>query len=274
METPPKMPESGPAARVAVSVIVPVYREQARINDLVARVRALDRSGQCEIIVVDGEPGGVTAGVVQDRRVRCLQAPKGRAAQMNVGARVARGDTLLFLHADTTLPGEAFDRVREVAQDPALVGGAFSFAYDSHRRILRLFGWFSNWRCRITRLPFGDQAIFVDRDYFFTVGGFPEVPVMEDFELVRRIKRHGGRICILGEPVRTSPRRIEHEGLVYSAIRSGAMMLLYSLGVAPSRLKQYYPDGIEDERSDEAGSNLFCKQTEAGPKDRLSSPET
>jgi rSAM/selenodomain-associated transferase 2 len=231
-----------------ISIVIPVYHEQARINRTIARVRQIDTGDDCEIIVVDGDPYGGTIGVVEDTDVLTMTSERGRGVQMNAGAEAARGDTLLFLHADTELPERAIARILEVRSDSRFVGGAFGFAYDTDRWLLRLFGRFSTWRCRLTGLPFGDQAIFVDRDYFLRIGKYPELPIMEDLELVRRIRRRGGRLQILKESVLTSPRRIEHEGAAYAAVRTGLLLLLYHLGVAPSRLKRYYPDGLERDR--------------------------
>lgn len=226
----------------AVSVIIPALYEADRINDTIEHIKEIDRAHDCEIVVVDGDPERSTIGVIDDDQVATLVAVKGRAVQMNAGATASRGSILLFLHADTRLPDNAIACVRNALGDGTFVGGAFGFAYNSDRWILRVFGYLSSLRCRMTRVPFGDQAIFVDRDFFFHAGRFKEIPLMEDLEFVRRIKRCGGRLRILRECVRTSPRRVEEEGTFYSGVRCAVLVLLYTIGVSPERLKRYYPD--------------------------------
>lgn len=225
-----------------VSVIVPVFHEADRINETIAHIRRIDGAGDCEVVVVEGDPARSTIDAIDGHEVETIVASKGRAQQMNAGAAASRGAVLLFLHADTHLPDNAIDCIRRTRDDGRYVGGAFGFSYDSERWVLRLFGRLSSLRCRITRLPFGDQAIFVDRDFFFRAGRFKEMPLMEDLEFVRRVKRRGGRLKILPECVRTSPRRVEEEGLLYSGARCTALLLLYAMGVSPQRLKRYYPD--------------------------------
>jgi rSAM/selenodomain-associated transferase 2 len=233
-------------SRRTLSVVIPVYRESDRINRLIEHVRRLDRGGDCEIIVVDGDPGCSTIAVVGDDRVITLCSKKGRARQMNAGAARARGDVLLFLHADTYLPEGAIDLVSEAMADSRYVAGAFGFSFDSTKRTLRLVSELVTIHSRLMRAPLGDHAIFVRRDYFAAIGGYRDIPILEDLEFVRRIKRRGDRVKILAARTRTSPRRLEREGTFYCLARNVSLVLLYSMGASPERLKRYYPDGCKE----------------------------
>jgi rSAM/selenodomain-associated transferase 2 len=226
-----------------ISIVVPVYGESDRIVGLINHLRRLDRRGCCEIIVVDGDPRGDTIAVIGDRDVIALSSQKGRARQMNAGAALARGETLLFLHADTLLPRDGIQSITSTMRDRSYMGGSFSLSFDSRRPSLSVLSHLASIRSRLTRLPFGDHAIFVRRQYFNEIGGYGDIPIMEDLELMRRIKKRGDKIKILKSRVTTSARRIEREGLVYCAIRYVALTCLYSFGASPQRLKRYYPDG-------------------------------
>ena len=159
---------------------------------------------------------------------------------MNHGASLARGEILLFLHADTLLPQQALTRIAVALADARLAAGAFDLGFDTSRRIFRLTEKYVALRTRLTRIPFGDQAIFVRRAYFQTIGGYAEIPLMEDVELMRRIKRRGDRICIIPLKVLTSPRRYEQEGLLYCTLRNWALQLCYRAGVSPEKLARWY----------------------------------
>jgi GT2 family glycosyltransferase len=147
---------------------------------------------------------------------------------------------LLFLHADTVLPPAAFERIAEAMRDEGCVGGAFDLRIDSRRTGFRVIEKVASLRSRLTRIPYGDQAIFIRASCFRTLGGFREIPLMEDVDLMRRIKRKGWRIVIFREPVITSARRWEKEGLVFGTLRNWFLMTLYLCGVPPERLARYY----------------------------------
>jgi rSAM/selenodomain-associated transferase 2 len=227
-----------------ISVVIPVYREADRINHVIGHLRRLDRRGQCEIIVVDGDPGCDTLAVVRDEHVIALGSNKGRARQMNAGAALARSDTLLFLHADTYLPDGGIELVAEAMADPRYVGGAFGFSFDSTSRALRFLSSVVSIHARLMHAPLGDHGIFVRREYFDRIGGYSDIPILEDLELMRRIKRRGDKVKILGARVRTSTRRLEQEGTFYCVARNMSLVCLYSMGASPERLKKYYPDGV------------------------------
>ena len=223
-----------------ISIILPVLNEAGRINEILSHLRALPHDGGVEFIVVDGDPGGGTLKVVQDDGVLGTISQKGRALQMNHGAGLASGDILLFLHADTLLPRNALARVKTAMEGPRFVAGAFDLGLDTARSIFRITEKYVALRTRLTRIPFGDQAIFIRRAYFEKIGGYKDVPLMEDVELMGRIKKRGDRICIIPEKVMTSVRRWEQEGILYCTIRNWAIQLLYALGVPPERLVKWY----------------------------------
>jgi rSAM/selenodomain-associated transferase 2 len=224
----------------AVSVIIPVYREEAVINGAVAAVRLLPGGGGAEIIVVDGEAGGPTLAAIGDPAVKKVLSEKGRGRQLSRGAEAATGDVLLFLHADTRLPACAFERIAEAMADQGCAGGAFDLAIDSPRRAFRLIETMANFRSRLTRVPYGDQAIFIRASHFRVLGGFREIPIMEDVEIMARIRRRGWRIVIASEPVLTSARRWEKEGVLFGTLRNWWLMGLYLCGVPAEQLTRYY----------------------------------
>jgi rSAM/selenodomain-associated transferase 2 len=223
-----------------VSIILPVLNESGRINEIIGHIRVIDPTNTAEIIVVDGDQQGSTINAIQDSGVIRAISARGRGMQMNRGAARARGDVLLFLHADTLLPTDAFARISEALRDQRFFAGAFELGLNTKRRIFRITEKYVHLRTWATRIPFGDQAIFIRRDYFEKIGGYKEIPLMEDVELMSRIKRLGDRICIIPEKVLTSARRWEEEGILYCTFRNWALQILYALGVPPERLAKWY----------------------------------
>jgi len=224
----------------AVSLIIPVLNEAENISKIIQHVRELDAGGAVEIIVVDGDAEGSTINAIKDEGLRTVVSVKGRARQMNRGAALATGDILLFLHADTYLPSNAFALVQAAMNDKSFVGGAFDLGFNTRRRIFKITEAYVFFRTRLTKIPFGDQAIFIRRDIFEKIGGYRELPIMEDVDLMKRIRKRGDRICIIPEKVRTSPRRYEQEGIIYTMIRNWMLQLQYALGVSPERLVRWY----------------------------------
>jgi rSAM/selenodomain-associated transferase 2 len=214
--------------------------EAERIGPLIEHLRRLRTTASLEIIVVDGADERDTLLAIGDGGVTKIASTRGRAKQMNAGAAAAGGDVLLFLHADTRLPTCGLERIADVISEGRHSAGAFSFGLDGKRSIFRMVERCVSLRVHLTKIPFGDQAIFVRREYFEEIGGYLDIPIMEDFELMKRIKKRGGKICVLPEKISTSPRRWEREGFFYCTLRNWVLQLLFSVGVAPERLAKFY----------------------------------
>jgi len=225
---------------MSISVVIPVLHEGEHINDVLTALEDSANGRPYETIVVDGDPSGGTITQIRDSRVVSLRAAKGRARQMNTGAALATGEILLFLHADTLLPADALAKIEEALSEKSCVGGAFDLGIQNGRRIFHIIGRCASWKHRLTRVPYGDQAIFLRRKYFEKLGGYPEIPLMEDVELMKRIKRNGWRIIILPDAVKTSSRKWEKDGVAYTIVRNWALQTLYLMGMPATRLVKYY----------------------------------
>jgi rSAM/selenodomain-associated transferase 2 len=219
-----------------ISVIVPVLNEQEHLATTLAHVTL---SPGDELIVVDGGSTDETVAIARRFTPTVLTSTAGRAQQMNCGAQQAQGDILLFLHADTHLPAAGLEAVRHVMQETRVVGGAFRLAFRPSTSTLRVIAWVANLRSRYARLPYGDQALFVRHDGFDALGGYPDVPFLEDVQLVQRLRRQG-KMTLLPEPVHTSGRRWLQEGMVSTTLRNNLVMALYFCGVSPATLKRWY----------------------------------
>ena len=225
---------------IKFSIIVPVFREGERINDLIGHLNRLDSDGNVEIVIVDGAQEKDTLRAIRSENVIKISSEQGRAKQMNAGTSIARGEILIFLHADTELPIYALRKIDSFIEQAEYVGGAFDLGIKSDKVIFKVIGAMSSLRSRLNRIPFGDQAIFIRREYFNKIGGYKEIPLMEDVELLRRIKKSGGRIRIFHDRAMTSPRRWEKEGVIYCTLRNWTLQTLYLLGVSPEKLINFY----------------------------------
>jgi rSAM/selenodomain-associated transferase 2 len=223
------------------SVIVPVYGEEAVINSILCRIRQ-EAGGKAEIIVVDGHPENTTLKALSGNDIIKVHSQGGRGRQMNAGAASASGSILVFLHSDTFLPDGAFAMIeREIRS--GFKAGAFDLGYNRRDLLLHISAAIASLRSRITRIPFGDQAQFFSTSYFRSIGGFRRIPLMEDVEIMARIKKMGGRIAIINRRVRTSPRRIDSEGFWRCTVRNWKLQALYALGVPAEKLVvKYYGD--------------------------------
>ena len=219
-----------------ISIIIPVLNEANTINGVLARILG---ASNVEVIVVDGGSQDETVALAQSVGVKVIAVTGGRASQMNAGAAVATGSILLFLHADTHLP-PAFDTlVRQVLQNTGAIAGAFELRIDAELWGIRVIEKMVNWRSRFLSLPYGDQAIFLKASIFKEIGGFPNLPIMEDFELMRRLKRYG-KIAIASAPVLTSGRRWQKLGVVRTTLINQLIIISYFLGVPPAKLARWY----------------------------------
>ena len=222
------------------SIIMPVLHEASTINHAIDHIRDIRSGFHVEIIVVDGASGGDTIHSITDKKVTKVISQKGRGEQMNMGASLAKGNVLLFLHTDTRLPENAFSSIADVMDKKEYAGGAFELGIKSDRRIFSLIEKSVSLRTRLTRIPYGDQAMFIKREVFKRIKGFKEIPIMEDVDLMRRIKKSGHKIYIIPEKVKTSPRRWEREGVLYCTLRNWAITILYFFGAKPESLARYY----------------------------------
>ena len=220
------------AARPRISVIIPTLNEQA---NLPATLHSVFGAPDVEVIVVDGHSCDGTATIARAAGARVITSAAGRASQMNAGAAAARGDVLLFLHADTRLPADFADHVLRTVEHPGAVAGAFALSIDGHGRPLRFIERTVGWRSRYLQLPYGDQAIFLTAERFAQMGGYAAMPVLEDFDLVRRLRRVG-RVVTVPAAVVTSARRWQCCGVWRTTLTNQAIIGAYWLGVSPQRL--------------------------------------
>lgn len=220
-----------------ISVIIPTLNEGVSITRLIAETR---RIGVCEIIVVDG--GSTDQTLVQAALAdRVISSPRGRATQQNLGASASRGEVLLFLHADCRLPVGAFDAIRAGLDDARTVGGCFEQTIAAEGRPYRWLEWGNGLRVRWLRMAYGDQAIFIRKSVFEQLGGFPEVKLMEDVLLMKRL-RHAGRFILLPDRITVSARRWQRHGLIRQTLRNWLLLTLALCGVSPNNLARFYPN--------------------------------
>ena len=221
---------------MTVSVIIPTLNEEAVLAATLERTR---QAGVREIIVADGGSTDATPAIAARGADIVLTTPRGRAAQMNAGATHGRGDILLFLHADTLVPDGFAHAAIAACGDTTVVGGRFDVTLEPSSPLIRLTGELINRRSRLTRISTGDQAIFVRRDVFERLGGYADIPLMEDVDLSRRMKR-AGRIACLRQRVTTSARRWRKDGVVRTILLMWSLRALYFFGVSPARLQRVY----------------------------------
>lgn len=225
-----------------LSIIVPVFREGGKINELIGHLLQLERGSSAEFILVDGDAGSTLREIHPGYHslLRWVLAPMGRGRQMNRGAEIALADRLLFLHADSRLPQDGIVKILEALGPGDIVGGAFGLEIESENPHLRMLARIATLRSRWTRIPYGDQALFFSRNGFQALGWYPDWPLMEDVEIMRRMKSRGWPIVLLREKVKTSPRRWEKEGIAYCTLRNWTLYLLYRIGISPWKLVRWY----------------------------------
>jgi rSAM/selenodomain-associated transferase 2 len=221
-----------------LSIIMPVLNEAAGIVDALTALAPLRTRG-AEVIVVDGGSRDGTPELAVPHCDRVITAPRGRAAQMNAGAAAARGDVLLFLHADTRLPEHADELVVEALHSSGRSWGRFDVAIAGHHWLLPVVAWLMNWRSRITGICTGDQAMFITREAFAVVNGFPDIALMEDIAISATLKRVSCPACI-AERVTTSGRRWETRGVLRTILLMWRLRLAYFFGAKPDALARRY----------------------------------
>lgn len=224
-------------AAPTISVVIPALNEAERIADAVARARAI---GATEVLVADGGSGDATVAKARDAGAEVCSGRRGRAVQQNLAAGRARGDVLLFLHADTWLAPEAGGQIRAALGDPQVLGGAFRQQIEARGLLYRLLERGNAFRARWRGSPYGDQGIFIRREVFVELGGFDEVQLMEDVLLMRRFRRRAHPVLLEG-PLHVSPRRWQRYGVVLQTWRNWLLLAAERLGVPPDRLARLYP---------------------------------
>ncbi len=222
-----------------ISIIIPTLNEQAHIVSCLASTRF---ASNAERIVVDGGSSDQTREMALSCGAKVLTAPAGRARQMNAGAKSAAGDLFLFLHADTRLPQGFAEVVRNTLSRPEVSAGAFEFRLQPNSPGLRLIERGANWRSRYLQLPYGDQAIFLRSALFREAGGYRDMPIMEDYEFIRRLKKRG-RIFTAPVPAITSGRRWEKLGIWKTTLLNYGIVIVYHLGVPPAIIHRFAKRG-------------------------------
>ncbi len=221
-----------------LNVVVPVHNEVAALPEVLRRLRILHERSGVDVVLVDGSSDDGGGKLLRASGLPCISAPRGRAGQMNAGAGTGRGDVILFLHADTRLPQEADVEIR-AAINAGAVGGFFRVRLDSRRPLLRLVSWMITTRSGLTGVATGDQAIFMTREAFDQLGGFPPLPLFEDVEICTRL-RGLGKIVRLEGTVTTSARRWENHGPWRTILLMWLLRAGYTIGLSPRVLARYY----------------------------------
>ena len=218
-----------------LSIIIPALNESAQIQAAIQNAR---KGLPLEVIVVDGGSRDDTVQLASGAGATVIQAHQGRAVQMNAGAAISRGSHLLFLHADTRLPDGYPVHIRRILNDSA-AGGAFRFGIAQPFSGRRLVEWMTNFRARHLQMPYGDQAIFIRRQDFIEMGGYKPMPIMEDYDFIRRLRRKG-RIVIADAVALTSGRRWLWLGVLRTTLINQLVISGYHFGVAPEKLAMFY----------------------------------
>lgn len=220
-----------------LSIIIPVLNEAVGIVSQLEALQSLRDAG-ANVVLVDGGSSDNTKELARPLVDRLIDSPRGRAAQMNTGARTSTGEVLLFLHADTNLPPSADQHIREAFAGGAL-WGRFDIRIDATHPLLRIVERMMNWRSRVTGIATGDQAIFVRRDIFEQTGGYPELPLMEDIALSARLKKIAPPACLRACVV-TSGRRWKEHGVVRTILLMWRLRAEFYFGADPARLAARY----------------------------------
>lgn len=220
-----------------ISIIIPVLDEASGIGACLETL--LPYGDRLEIIVVDGGSTDETLTILANYPVKVVKSPMGRGQQMNQGAAIAGGNILLFLHSDTVLPANFVDMIDTTFTEPDMIAGAFQLHIDDPQPSLRWIEKTVQWRSQYLSLPYGDQGIFVKTKIFRELGGYADLPIMEDYEFVHRLKKRG-RIALVNAAVKTSARRWQKLGVWRTTLINQTMIIGFKLGINPNTLRHWY----------------------------------
>jgi rSAM/selenodomain-associated transferase 2 len=222
--------------RPGLSIIIPALNEG---ENIAAALNRIPKTPTIEVIVADGGSVDGTKAVAASWGARVISSPPGRAWQMNHAAGEAGGAILLFLHADTRLPEGFADHIYRLLSRPEISAGAFQLKFDPPIPGLGIIERLANWRARAWQLPYGDQAVFLRAERFWAMGGFSEIPIMEDVDLIRRLARLGP-VVIAPVPVMTSSRRWKNSGVLKTTLKNQILLAAYFAGISPHHLARWY----------------------------------
>ncbi len=220
-----------------LSIIIPALNEERSLRQTFAFIL----SHAHEVVIVDGGSEDGTVEVAREYASVVIDSKRGRGIQLHVGACKAQGDVLLFLHADTRPPKGFAMMIERTLSDPKTVFGAFRLGHHPSTAFLNLVALMANLRSLLLKMPYGDQGLFMRRSDYFRVGGFKDLPLMEDVDLVRRLNKIG-RFKLVRARVRTSARRYDRNGVVLTTVRNWSLIIRYLLGQSPKSLHRFYSD--------------------------------
>ena len=232
-----------------LSIIIPVYREAAFLSATLQSILDLTIPIPFEIIVSDGDLAQSTlahlrsdTSIDSSQPIKGITSPKGRGPQLNRGANAAAGELFLFLHADTRLDQRGLDLMINAWQNhvDSLFCGAFDLHIDSEKKFFRMIERVASARSRLTKIPYGDQGIFMSRHLFEKIHGFPDVPIMEDVGMMSKVKKEAVKPIFIAHPISTSARRWKDQGIVFTSLRNWILICLYILGIPPRVLTKFY----------------------------------
>lgn len=223
-----------------LSIIIPTLNEQSTIADAIERAWALS---PLDVIVADGGSEDDTWELAQQKATQVLEAPKGRGPQQNAGAAVAQGDAFLFLHADTWLQAASREQLNVALADDRTQYGAFCQTIEASGTLYRLLEAGNTFRARRLRIPYGDQGLFFRRDFFDSIGGFPDLPLMEELRLMRQLRQQGHSPTILPGPIHVSARRWQKRGVVRQTLLNWSLVWKDRKGVPAKELAAAYGNG-------------------------------
>jgi rSAM/selenodomain-associated transferase 2 len=224
-------------ADYSIGIVLPVLNESTILHRALGHLKSI--AGEMPVVVVDGGSVDGSAAIAQGYYPTEVLPIANRGAQMNHGAEMLDTEVLLFLHADSELPSNFATQIHEALRDDAVQAGCFRLRFDHPHPLLRFYAWFTMFSSRF--FHYGDQAFFVRRSVFNEIGRYPDTPILEDVEFLRRLRKHG-RFSILKGEVKTSSRRFLRHGIVRQQVRNIFIVILFELGIPASRLKRLYPN--------------------------------